>query len=208
MLSWSTPEAEPLYLRIATLAAAELASGNTAAAARLAQSLADQVVNALEETDQSACAPGCGNCCVINVDILPPEAAVISAYLDETATPLAIEQLQRRLASLQQVTQGLDHTERIISQQPCAFLDENQSCIIHSVRPLLCRSVSSANAGDCRRALEMQASGQHYPIISRTSQREIYEAAFCGLAQGMETAGQDSTSGRLTELIRPHLPIP
>jgi len=123
-------------------------------------------------------------------------------------SPQQIVTLQDTLNTLQRRTQGFSHTERIISHQPCAFLDEEQSCSIHPVRPLLCRSVSSTSADDCRRALEMQARGGHHPVSCRIAQRDIYEAAFCGLAEGMEQHDLDSSSGRLTDLILPYIATP
>jgi len=205
MLAWSTPEAEPLFLQVANRAAAALADGNPAAAAQSAQVLADSACAALPGPDRNACGPGCGSCCVINVDILQPEAAAIAAFITTSLSPMQVEQLRQRIEDLHDKTQGLNHTERIISHQPCAFLDEQQACSIHAARPLLCRSVSSANADDCRLALEMQAQGRQHPVACRIAQREIYEAAFCGLAEGMEQQGMDSSSGRLTDLIRPYL---
>lgn len=205
MLTWSTPEAEPLYLKIADRAAAALADGSPAAAAQSACSLADAACAALPGPNHNDCGPGCGSCCVVNVDILEPEAAAIADFITTSMAPKQAAKLRLKIEKLQQRTMGLDHTERILSQQPCAFLDEAQSCSIHPARPLLCRSVSSANADDCRLALKMQAQGQHHPIASRIAQREIYEAAFCGLAAGLEQQGIDSGSGRLTDLILPYL---
>lgn len=208
MLSWYTPEAEPLYLQIADRAAAALADGNPAAAARSAQDLADAACAALDGPDQNACGPGCGSCCVVNVDILAPEAAAIADFIKTTMSPQNLEILRLKIAKLQRLTRGFNHTERIISHQPCAFLDDAQSCSIHPVRPLLCRSVSSTSADDCRLALEMQEQGRQHPISCRIAQRDIYEAAFCGLAAGMERQGLDSRSGRLTDLIQPLLAPP
>jgi len=208
MLTWSTPEANAVYLEITKVAATELAATGFAAAARAAQILSDAACSSLTSPNHSACSPGCSTCCIVNVAILEPEAAAIAEYLRQTKTPSAIESLRQKIERLQQQTFGLDHLDRVIAACPCAFLDPSGCCSIHPSRPLLCRSISSTSADDCRQAMTLLAEGREHPITCHIAQREIYEAAFCGLANGMEQQGMDSSSHRLTDIILPYLTTP
>jgi Fe-S-cluster containining protein len=205
---WSTPEANTLYKDVTLAAASSLAAAGLVAAARAAQELSDTACAGISSTAQSACAPGCSACCVINVSILEPEAAAIGDYLHQTLTAHELAALRNRVNDLKKQTFGLDHTDRVIAALSCAFLDDSGCCIIHPARPLLCRSISSTDASDCSKALERLVEGHEHPINCHIAQREIYEAAFCGLASGMEQHGLDSSSHRLTDIILPFLITP
>lgn len=146
-----------------------------------------------------ACGPGCSHCCVVNVAVLPPEAAVICRYLDtelEADGRLAIRQ---RLESLVTATRGFNEEQRLAAQRPCAFLDREGRCEIHAVRPLLCRMVTSVDPQACRRALRQQAAGNLVPVVADLFHERLFEVAFLALARALDEEGMESASGRLSE---------
>jgi Fe-S-cluster containining protein len=80
-----------------------------------------------------ACAKGCGNCCAYQKDLplYPHELVGIYWYVSEKMEVSVRNILKNRLA---------DHT----AGSPCPFLIDN-SCSIHSVRPLGCRQFNVFN---------------------------------------------------------------
>src|SRR5215471_21666265 len=59
---------------------------------------ATTAVERLPERATLACAPGCAFCCYHPVDITPPEAFAIAAYLRTTLTPAASAAAYARIA--------------------------------------------------------------------------------------------------------------
>jgi len=196
--------------RFTEVARAELATGSAPAqrlaACRAVVTRAEAGCNALEnDTSHVACGPGCGTCCVVNVTILEPEALAIQSYVMEQFSPNARQQLAARLMKLDLATASLDDQERIMVRQACAFLDERQMCSIHPVRPLLCRSVTSVDAGQCRDALAMVAFDESPQIICHLEHWQLFEEAFHGLARALDEHGLDTTRYRLTGLLAQRL---
>ena len=60
-----------------------------------------------------ACGPGCGSCCVLNVEVLLPEAITISWYLQRSLTQTELSELNVRLEDLHVKTRWLDDEERL-----------------------------------------------------------------------------------------------
>src|SRR5215475_11374120 len=56
-------------------------------------------VEQLPDRAALACAPGCAFCCYHPVDITPPEAFAIAAYLQTTLTPAASAATYARIAA-------------------------------------------------------------------------------------------------------------
>lgn len=183
------------------VAVSSLLRGQFAAAAQDVYAFAEDCHENLTDTDRVACGPGCDRCCVVNVSVLGPEAEVIADYLRQTLSEDALARLQSRLESLHRNTRWLDDEERIMTNQRCAFVDGDGLCSIYPVRPLLCRSVTSADSDDCRTAMSMLALGESHPVMSNLIQKEIFETAFVGLGQALRTCGLDDRSTRLTGAV-------
>jgi Fe-S-cluster containining protein len=127
----------------------------------LVQALSDRVVDATTQTVESngykvSCQKGCGACCRLLVPISETEAGHIRDLVSELPEPRRSE-IRERFAQARQRLQddGLLNSllrpetltdEEYLSlairyfelQIPCPFLEE-ESCSIHSVRPITCR---------------------------------------------------------------------
>lgn len=148
-----------------------------------------------------ACGPGCGHCCVVNVATLEPEGWAIGEYLERNLEAEQRSRLRERLAELVATTRWLDDEERLMLRRPCAFLDERDRCLIHPVRPLLCRKVTSLDPEVCREAVAMHAFGEVVPIMADLFQDRLYAEVFKGFAEGLGALGLASRSTRLCEQV-------
>ncbi len=178
-----------------------LLRGQSALAATDVYQFAENRHADISDTRHVACGPGCDYCCAINVSVLAPEADAIASYLRLSLKPKVLAELYSKLETLYRHTRWLDDEERIMSNYCCAFLNGNGRCLIYSVRPLLCRGLTSTNAEDCLAAKSMLALGEYHPISSCVSQKEIFDAAFVGLGRALRTCGLDDRSTRLTGAV-------
>lgn len=154
-----------------------------------------------EELAHVACAPGCDSCCVVNVAVLIPEAITIFHYLLHHYPANHCDAISARLDELSRRTRWLDDEERLLTREPCAFLDSDGLCAIHKVRPLLCRSVSSLDSETCRHAVAAVALGEPPSIAMNLFQKTLFDAAFRGLSLGLAELGLDDRSWRLTDAV-------
>ncbi len=146
-----------------------------------------------------ACRPGCAACCTINVTVLLPEAIAIARYVTDMGNGSRRSDLKPLIAETASRVRWMDDDERISSGIPCPFLDERGWCIIHPVRPLTCRALSSTDQEQCRRALASHGSCEEEMIIVNIFQKFLMEETFRALSMALERAGLD-ISGR--ELCR------
>jgi len=147
------------------------------------------------------CGPGCGSCCVVNVSTLIPEGIAIARYLhplEEVPRRIVTEKLELLWCEIR----GLDDEERGLMQRCCAFLDENNCCLIYPVRPLLCRSITSVDARQCREALARKVFGEEKPVLMHQFQQQLYECLFTGVAEGLKEEGIDGRGFQLSGLVR------
>jgi len=147
-----------------------------------------------------ACGPGCAACCTVNVGTLAVEGAAVAAYLRRQLGPDGAPAAARSLLEFHDRVRWLDDAERIRARLTCPFLDEGRACTIHPVRPLACRSVSSLDAADCRRAIEERGDedGEGGGAVRMDLvQREVHEAALGALAHALAARGLD---GRLRDV--------
>lgn len=152
--------------------------------------------------DRVACRPGCSSCCILNVSVLFPEAIAITWFLRRRLDAEARVTLLERLTELYHRTGWLDDEERACVREPCAFLDADGCCLIHKVRPLLCRSITSTDPVSCKDGLAMVAL-EGMPVIDMNLfQKNLMDAAFRGLAEALGDLGLDDRSWRLTTAVR------
>ncbi|WP_321533028.1 YkgJ family cysteine cluster protein [uncultured Desulfuromonas sp.] len=154
-----------------------------------------------EDRCRVACQAGCGSCCRVNVAVLRPEAVNIADYLQKTRSAAELRDLKQRMKALRIAISGLDDDERIAVRKNCVFLDESGSCSIYPVRPLLCRSITSTSAADCRDALAMHVFGESKPVMMNLMQKNLMNVAFQGLASAMEDQGLDAHGQELTAAV-------
>ena len=138
--------------------------------------LFDKAAKSLErEIGVPICVPDCGKCCEVNtVYVRPAEVHLVAIWLQRRPQlrDLITKKLEAWLLSkdegltvyrgmgtgamnaeqLDQVRIEGAYVQRLT---PCPFLDENKKCLIHDVRPLVCRAfgVTRVTSQDCPRPL-------------------------------------------------------
>ncbi|PLX87080.1 MAG: hypothetical protein C0618_07675 [Desulfuromonas sp.] len=135
------------------------------------------------------------------MSVLFPEALAIA---DEVRSWPDSEQqkLTERLDELWRAVRGLTDDERISLSRPCAFLDDAGCCRIYPVRPILCRSVTSTSAEACRAALVEPLFEEKPQVQMNLAQKELFEAVYLGVGDGLERAGIDGRGAKLTGFVR------
>jgi len=176
-------------------------------AARAVQEQAEiSLARHLSHDELIACGPGCGHCCILNVSLLLPEVHAICRYLKSKLDPPGLHDLHRQAAALDRRVGGLDDEERALARQECLFLDEQGSCFIYPVRPLLCRAITSTDPQQCQEALAMVALGESPAVVAHLFQQTLFNRAFLALGRALETVRVDSRSWRLATAIHTFLP--
>jgi len=133
-----------------------------------------------------ACSPGCDFCCHNQVEVTPPEALLIGAYLEQHVSPrqlgLLLERLERNLS----LRAGKSKVEVASFRQdlPCPLL-HRQGCSIYPVRPLVCRAMHALDAAQCEAALRTQ---DQTPVAYYAHRHEITTAIVRGLLEGCRAA--------------------
>jgi hypothetical protein len=139
------------------------------------------------ERSHVACGPGCGACCVLNVTVLFPEAITITWFLRRRFSDQQLDSLRARLKDLLTRTRWLDDEERLFVRVPCAFLDANGSCLIHSVRPY--DAVAMA-----------PLEGAPY-VEMNLFQKQFIDMVYTELAAALEELGLDHRPRRLSAAV-------
>ena len=153
------------------------------------------------ETSRVACGPGCGACCVLNVAVLMPEALAITWFLQRRFSAEELDVLQVRLQELVRRTRWLDDEERLFVREPCAFLSEQGSCTIHTVRPLLCRAISSTDPDVCRDVIAMVPLDGAPMVEMNLFQKRLIDTVYCELGGALEYLGLDHRPRRLSSAV-------
>ncbi len=189
--------------------AAFAAASSTDCMAALQRTLADyhqwaeMLIGTQDAKERSliACHAGCDHCCVVNVSVSLVEGAMIVNYL-EGLTPGDKDVVVKRLDRLWRRIRGLDDEERLALRSSCAFLDDNGWCCIYPVRPLYCRSVSSTDPEDCKKAVCCKLRGEFQSILMYRYQQQLYETIYQAFSEGLEHAHLDGRSFQLTAITR------
>jgi len=153
------------------------------------------------EISRVACGPGCGACCVLNVDVLIPEAVSISWFLQRRFSTEQLGELKTSLQELLSRTLWLDDDERLFLRAPCAFLDGRGNCIIHIVRPLLCRAITSTDPKSCHDQIAMVALNGAPIVEMNLFQKRMIDIVYCELAGALEFLGLDCRPRRLSSAV-------
>lgn len=153
------------------------------------------------ETSRVACGPGCGACCILNVAVLFPEAVAITWFLQRRFSGAGLDGLRVRLQELHTRTRWLDDEERLFLRAPCAFLDEQGRCMIHVVRPLLCRAITSTDAVACRDAIAMAPLNGAPSVEMNLFQKQLVDTVYCELAGALKDLGLDHRPKRLSSAV-------
>lgn len=142
---------------------------------------------------EPACAAGCAACCTVNVATLPIEGAVAAAWLAERLDASERPRRARELLAFHDRVRWLEDEDRIASREACPLLTADGRCSIHPVRPLSCRSLSSLDAADCRRALEERVGRDGGgEVRMNLLQHLLYTDAVAVLQEALGRAGLDA----------------
>lgn len=142
-----------------------------------------------------ACKPGCAGCCRINVGTLAIEGAVVAAQLRSRRIDVEPAATAERLLAFHERVRWLEDRQRVAERLQCPFLDAGGRCTIHPVRPLACRSVSSLDPAECRRALSPDPDDDdEHPGMVRMDllQKALHDEAFAALAEALAERGLDA----------------
>lgn len=176
------------------------ASLSTALAARSATALQDAVGECAGAADfickerPTACAAGCPHCCVLNVAALVPEALIITDWMRQRLSASEIADARKRLARHRAWARWMDDEERIAKHEVCPFLDAAGSCVIHPVRPIVCRAVTSLDSGMCRESLRPGIDDDRPLVLTDLLRRSVFDTAFLSLAEALRLHDYDSRS--------------
>jgi len=163
-------------------------------------------VEQLPERVPLACASGCDFCCYHPVDITPPEAFAIVAYLQTTLTPAAYDATCARIAAHADRISGLSYEEHARARIPCALLVDGR-CSVYPCRPFACRAWNSTSAARCETIF---THGNPVTMLPPLDMR-IYEAVWDvarGVTEGLQQSRLDGKSYELHSIVQRVLDTP
>jgi len=173
-------------------------------AARIASERAEGLTGAARTHEPPetpiACRRGCSTCCQAKVLVVAPEVLRIAAHLRATRSPEELATLLGRVQEVDARTRGLARDARAEARVPCPLLDADGGCGVHEVRPLVCRSWTSYDAGACEQYWEAPAgklTPPQWPVGY-----ELAQAVLAGLGKACFDAGRDGTPLELIAALR------
>lgn len=138
-----------------------------------------------------ACARGCHHCCHNPISLTQAEALVLWHHA-ETALPAPFMAAVRgRVDAVVEALQGCARSEMgaIRHQLLCPFI-EGGACMVHPVRPLVCRGWNSVDATAC--ADSMRLAAPDHPIENHPLPRQVADALQLGLLRGTSRLGLEA----------------
>jgi hypothetical protein len=154
-----------------------------------------------------ACTRGCGYCCHMQVQVLPPESFALAAWLRRQFDAQRLEGVLARLRENARVTRELGDEGRKRANLPCALLGADNACTAYEARPAQCRRFHSTRLATCT---ESHANPQDdsiespaHPLVSHNAQ-VIVTLAQHGLRDaGLDATPQDMNLALLEALVNP-----
>ena len=119
-------------------------------AIRKLRRLNEKLDNALKPIQKVAsCHEGCNYCCYLPILSSQLENALINDYISQHYSPDELTEFKKKINENKHVFSQLVHTNgRFMAENyklyassniPCAFLDNDNNCMIYEVRPFICR---------------------------------------------------------------------
>jgi len=167
---------------------------------------ATAVVERLPERVPLACAPGCAFCCYHPVDITPPEAFAIAAYLRTTLTSAAGDAVYARIAAHADRISGLSYEEHAQARIPCALLVDGR-CSVYSCRPFACRAWNSTSAARCETIFTHGNPVTMIPPLDMHTYEAVWDVAR-GVTDGLKQSRLDGKSYELHSILQRALDTP
>lgn len=172
----------------------------------------EKIINAAEEVvDKNYsefnlkvidCSEGCGYCCILNIATLEPEVGRIIYFINRNFSDFEKIDLKKRIVEAYNSIFGLTDDERIFLRKKCIFLDENLSCKIYPVRPIMCRAITSTDRNRCIESISQASLGENLTILSNIYIKEIYFAAFNKIADFLMKNNMDNRSADIVVWLK------
>ena len=96
-----------------------------------------------------ACRRGCSLCCHMQVEVLPPEAFALAAWLKRHRSPAQLARIEARLQDNAERTGALGIEGRKRANIACALLGDDGACTAYEARPAQCRRFHSTDLATC-----------------------------------------------------------
>ncbi len=160
----------------------------------------EQVIASDANPPARACKRGCSWCCRQPVFLTAPEAVAVVAHLRATWNNDQLAALRSDLAMRIAEHRTLSEDRRLLTAGlPCVFLDEDNACTIHGVRPLICRGFMSSSAEACaeRYIDPVNAPPPPVDVHAYTAARGVLH----GLSAALTDAGMAGGMGELNVLL-------
>jgi hypothetical protein len=184
-----------------------LQAASPAAGARAVMATADAVASAIEtyfpNQPKRDCRAGCDACCHLYVMIPPGVADAIGDYLIERLGRAALAELRIELEKAAAATAALADPATL--RYRCPLLGPDGLCTIYEVRPLTCRSFTSASAAACR-SLVFDPNSAVAAISQNPSRFRVYVEATKALEQAAVSRGQPPAQKGLAAALLAVLP--
>jgi hypothetical protein len=132
--------------------------------------------------------------------VLAPEVLRIADYVRRCSTEDACASLLERVRAVLEKTKGFSRAQRAEAHVPCPLLDEKGGCSVHEVRPLVCASWRSFDAGACERYWAEPSNGPAPPVYGVGY--ELNHAVLAGLGKACFDAGRDGAPLELVAALR------
>ena len=163
-------------------------------------------VERLPERATLACASGCAFCCYHPVDITPPEAFAIAAYLQTALTAAAGDTTYARIAAQADRISGLSYEEHAQARVPCALLVDGR-CSVYPCRPFACRAWNSTSAARCETIFTHGNPVTMLPPLDMHTYEAVWDVAH-GVTEGLQQSRLDGKSYELHSILQRVLETP
>lgn len=97
-----------------------------------------------------ACRRGCSLCCHMQVEVLPPEAFSLAAWLRRHLAPPALAAVTQRLRANVERIRAIGIEARKRANLACALLGPDGACTAYEARPAQCRRFHSTDLATCQ----------------------------------------------------------
>ena len=170
-----------------------------------AQALAEELIQEAKRRTHAppvACRAGCPWCCHLTVTTTVPEVIQISEYLKAAAGERAAGGLHiDTIDEYAECVRGLTLQQRAIRRLRCPIQDPDTAyCSLWPIRPLLCRSWTSADLSKCRQAFYEPTRDIRAPVLR--VQRDIAQAIGAGIVAGSKAAGLEGGAVYLVDALQ------
>jgi hypothetical protein len=140
------------------------------------------------------------------VDITPPEAFAIVAYLRTMRSTAGRETTLTRIATQADRIRGLSYAEHAQARIPCALLVDGQ-CAVYACRPFACRAWNSTSATRCATIFSHGDPVTMLPPLDMPTYEAVWAMAH-GVTDGLTQCRLDGTSYELHSIVQRVLDTP